>query len=186
MSGEVDDHVLVERMAAGDRSALGELYDRYSSLLLALGLRRLRDRQEVEDVLHDVFLEVWTNAHSYDAQRGSVKTWLCLIMRSRTIDASRKVRRTRSDSLEESSLEINDLVAEQDPSARPDEAKLRDTIKSLPHRLREVLGLFYFTGLTCREAAERIDIPIGTVKSRLRAARKALRNALLDDRGGQS
>ena len=185
MSGDVDDQTLVERMAAGDRDALGELYDRYASVLMALGVRRLHDRQEVEDVLHDVFMEAWAKGHTYDPERGSVRTWLCLLMRSRTIDASRKVRRTRTDSLEASTLQEDDLLADDDPSTRPDEAKLRHSLTSLPDRLQKVLVLFYFTGLTCREAAERIDIPIGTVKSRLRAARKALRHSLLGDQGGE-
>jgi RNA polymerase sigma-70 factor (ECF subfamily) len=184
MSASADDHIYVQRIASGDRAALGGLYDRYASAMMAIGMRCIGDRQEVEDVLHDVFMEVWRNAHSYDEERGSVRTWLFLLMRSRTLDAARKVRRTRTDSLGEAALDDDDLITSESPYDSAERSAIRNKVQSLPKRLRQVLLLTYFTGLTCREVAERIEIPVGTVKSRLRTAREAMKQALADGRGG--
>ena len=186
MSQEVDDQSLIAGVAAGDRDALAELYDRYAGSMMALGLRRLDDRQEVEDVLHDVFMEVWRNAHTYESERGSVRAWLFLLMRSRTLDAARKVRRTRTDSLEAATLDHDKADTERDMSDELERARIREVLLSLPQRLRQVLRLAYFRGLTCREVAERIDVPVGTVKSRMRTARNLLREKLLVGRGGRS
>jgi RNA polymerase sigma-70 factor (ECF subfamily) len=86
---EEPDIVVLRRVASGDQSALGVLYDRHSSLLLALGLRIVRARREAEDVLHDVFIELWRHAGDYQPERGSVKSWMLLRMRSRCLDRVR-------------------------------------------------------------------------------------------------
>ena len=83
-------------VAAGDTQALATLYDSYAPLLLGLGMKILQDRAEVEDLLHDVFVEVWQKAGSYEPARGTVRTWLCLRMRSRALDRTKLSRRTRS------------------------------------------------------------------------------------------
>jgi RNA polymerase sigma-70 factor (ECF subfamily) len=186
MARDVDDQGLVEAIAAGDREALGELYDRYASALMALGLRRLGDREEVEDVLHDVFLEVWRRADTYESSRGTVQTWLMLRMRSRTLDRARTVRRNRLDSLDDVDTDSPDWRAPDDPASHAEHARLRQVIDGLPARLRQVLGLTYFRGHTCREASELLDIPLGTVKSRLAAARERLEALLGAHQGGST
>ena len=90
-----DEASLVRAIASGDRAALARLYDLYSSLLFALGIRILRDRREAEDLLHDVFLEIWRSAADYDPDRGKVRTWLLIRMRCRAQDRLRSARVSR-------------------------------------------------------------------------------------------
>lgn len=172
---DADDVALIEAMAGGDRAALASLYDRHASTLLALGLRILRNRGEAEDLLHDVFLEVWRAAKDYDTSRGRVRTWLVIRMRSRALDvvkSARVSRRTDDDTV------VAQVVAADDPSASPDRARVRAALGEVPADQRAVLELAYFDGLSCSEIADRIAVPIGTVKSRLAAGLSKLRLTL--------
>ncbi|HTW48785.1 MAG TPA: sigma-70 family RNA polymerase sigma factor [Acidobacteriaceae bacterium] len=177
------DSALVEKMMAGDESALAALYDRYSGMLFAMLVRILRDRQAAEEVLQDLFLQLWRNASSFDASRGSLPAWLMVIGRNRAI--SRLRRRDSQEVLEDveawpanavpSSLDIEHetqrtLLAE----------KLRSAMAALPREQREAVELAYFEGMTQTEIAERTGSPLGTVKSRVRAALQSLKE-LFDD-----
>ena len=171
------DAALVRLMARGDRKALSALYTRHAPRLLALATGILRDRREAEDVLHDVFLEAWQRAASYAEERGSVTTWLSLRTRSRAIDRRRAPARNRSVSLEGSGLPPPvDPFA--DPSRTLDHEALARALSSMAADEQEVIVLGYFEGLSSSEIAERLLIPIGTVKSRTRAALGKLRGAL--------
>lgn len=169
------DIVVLRRLAKGDRSALGVLYDRYASLLLALGLRILRVRREAEDVLHDVFLELWRHAGDYAPERGSVRSWMLLRMRSRCLDRVRSHGFSRVVALE------GDTARQSTPELYErglDGARARALLDRLPDSQREVLALGYLEGLSFSEIAHRLDIPLGTVKSRVAAAMQTLRSAL--------
>ncbi len=174
-----DELRLVASIAAGDTGALAELYDRYSSLLMGLGMKILRDQAEVEDLLHDVFVDAWQKAGTYDPGRGSVRTWLCLRMRSRALDRSRLSRRTRVESLVISETahrqEVETTLSDNQFLRRE---TLADALNELPQPQREVIALAYFRGLSCREIASSLEVPIGTVKSRLAGARKGLARAI--------
>jgi RNA polymerase sigma-70 factor (ECF subfamily) len=170
-----DDVALVGAIAAGDRPALARLYDRYASILLALALRIIRDRREAEDLLHDVFLEVWRSAKDYDLTRGRVRTWLIIRMRSRALDVTKSARVSRRSG----DAEVLDrIVAETDVAGSPDRQRVRAALAALTAEQRQVLELAYFDGQSCSEIAERIGIPIGTVKSRLAAGLGKLRQTL--------
>jgi len=170
------DAQLVAAVAAGERSGLAALYDRYAGILFALALRIVRDRREAEDLLHDVFLEVWRTAKDYDPGRGRVRTWLTIRMRSRALDQQKSARVSRNAG-DDSILER--VVDEaSDPAASPDRARVRSALADLPGEQRQVLELAYFEGLSCSEIASRIDVPIGTVKSRVAAALGKLRHTL--------
>jgi len=172
---DADDVALIEAMAGGDRTALDGLYDRHASTLLALALRILRNRGEAEDLLHDVFLEVWRAAKDYDTSRGRVRTWLVIRMRSRALDvvkSARMARRTDDDTV------VAQVVATDDPSASTDQARVRAALGEVPADQRAVLELAYFEGLSCSEIADKIAVPIGTVKSRLAAGLSKLRLTL--------
>lgn len=172
---DADDVALIEAMAGGDRTALAGLYDRHASTLLALALRILRNRGEAEDLLHDVFLEVWRAAKDYDTSRGRVRTWLVIRMRSRALDvvkSARMARRTDDDTV------VAQVVATDDPSASTDQARVRAALGEVPADQRAVLELAYFEGLSCSEIADKIAVPIGTVKSRLAAGLSKLRLTL--------
>lgn len=171
------DAALVARMAAGDRGAMTQLYQRHAALLLGLALRIVRDRREAEDLLHDVFLEAWRAAQTFDPKRGRVRTWLAIRMRSRALDLQKSARVSRNAG--DAGL---DTLVDDSVTASPDHARIRAALADLGADQRRVLELAYFEGLSCSEISERIQIPIGTVKSRLAAGLDRLRTELV--RGG--
>jgi len=181
-----DDATLVRAMANGDRDALAKLYDRYSPVLLAVATRILGERREAEDLIHDVFLEVWRQAADYDDSRGTVRAWILVRLRSRAIDRRKSAGATRVVSIETERVLDERESSGEDPQLAPDRAKLRRILATLPEDQRTVLELGYFEGLSSSEIATRIDAPIGTVKSRVAAALAKLRAGLADLAGGGS
>lgn len=169
---------LVRAAAEGDRQALAALYDRYASLLLALGQRILKNRREAEDLLHDVFLEVWRQARDYDPDRGSVRSWLLMRLRSRALDRLKSAGYARVVSLDGSPPRDEPISLEADPALGPDCALVRRALAELPTDQRTVLELSYFEGLSLSEIAEKLGVPIGTIKSRLARALGRLREEL--------
>ncbi len=167
-------------MARGDSAALAELYDRYAANMLALAQRIVGRGAEAEDVIHDVFLEAWRHSADYDPTRGSVKSWLLLRTRSRSLDVQKSARVAKQASnLDERWLaELGD--ASHDTAATADQARIRRVLVALPPEQREVLLLGYFEGLSSSEIAVRVGVPLGTVKSRVAAALAALRGSLSD------
>ena len=165
-----DDARLVALMAAGDRDALAGLYERHAPLLLGLALRIVRSRQEAEDLLHDVFLEAFRAAAGFDPKRGRVRTWLTIRMRSRALDQQKSARVSRNSG----DAGLAHLV-DEGTGASPDHSRVRDALAALGSDQRKVLELAYFEGLSCTEIATRIQIPVGTVKSRLAAGLDRLR-----------
>jgi RNA polymerase sigma-70 factor, ECF subfamily len=173
------DAMLVERLP-GDRSGdeLRELYRRYAGELFGFAASALGDREQAEEVVQDVFAQLWQHAGDYDHRRASVRTWLYAIARNRIVDAHRRAA-ARPKRAEDDSL---DSAAEID--AALDQAVLRWQITMALSRLspahREVIRLAHYGGLTMREIAERTGIPLGTVKSRTSYALRSLR-LILDE-----
>ena len=167
------DAALVAKMASGDRGALATLYERHSGILLGLAMRIVRDRREAEDLLHDVFLEAWRSAKDFDPKRGRVRTWLAIRMRSRALDLQKSARVSRNAG--DAGLEA--VVDERDGTT-PDHARVRAALADLGPEQRRVLELAYFEGLSCTEIAARVEIPVGTVKSRIAAGLDRLRTGL--------
>ncbi len=173
----------IAAVARGDRRALGALYDRYSSLMLGLGVRVLKNRELAEDVVHDVFIEVWKRAGQYDATRASVRSWIFMRMRSRCLDVVRSAKYRKTTFAEELDAgRLNATLPGEWVAMLPDDMvdliRLRDLVRTLPERQREVLVLGYFKGMSSTEMAAQLSIPVGTVKSRVRAALAALRDTL--------
>lgn len=168
-----DDRALVLAMSRGDRNALGGLYDRYAGLLLAIGHRMLRNVGEAEEVLHEVFVEAFRNAHAYEAARGSVRAWLTTRMRSRVLDRIKSAGRSRIVALDDSTP-----VPAIETTSSGDEERLRAALFALSPEQRGVIELAYFDGLSSTEIAEKLAIPVGTVKSRTAAALAKLRSAM--------
>ena len=172
---------LVRRIAAGDEPALAELYDRYAGLLVALSRRVLGNQQEAEDVLQDVFVQVWNQAPRYESRRSSVSTWLVMIARSRSIDRlrSRKVQERTAqtahqlDPKTDTSPEGMGNVLHSERHGR-----VRDELAKLPAEQRQVLELAFFGGFTQTEISSQTGVPLGTVKTRTLLAMKKLRKAL--------
>jgi RNA polymerase sigma-70 factor, ECF subfamily len=173
------DAMLVERLPR-DRSGdeLRELYRRYAGELFGFAANALGDREQAEEVVQDVFAQLWRHAGEYDQRRASVRTWLYAIARNRIVDAHRRAA-ARPKRADEDSL---DSAAEID--AALDQAVLRWQVTAALARLspahREVIRLAHYGGLTMREIAERIGIPLGTVKSRTSYALRSLR-LILDE-----
>lgn len=164
---------LVAAMANGDRGAMATLYTRHASVLLGLAIRIVRERREAEDLLHDVFLEAWRSAKDFDPKRGRVRTWLAIRMRSRALDHQKSARVSRNAG--DGGLE---LLVDDSEVASPDCARVRVALAALGDDQRRVIELAYFEGLSCTEIAERIAIPVGTVKSRVAAGLERLRAGL--------
>jgi RNA polymerase sigma-70 factor, ECF subfamily len=167
------DAALVAAMARGDRDALSRLYERHAGLLLGLAMRIVRDRSPAEDLLHDVFLEAWRSAKDFDPKRGRVRTWLAIRMRSRALDLQKSARVSRNAG--DGGLE---LLVDDAERGSPDHARVRRALAELGPEQRKVLELAYFEGLSCTEIAARIEIPVGTVKSRVAAGLERLRGHL--------
>lgn len=177
---EVPDEHLLAAVIDGDRGALARLYDRYGPVLLGLARRILGDRPEAEDLVHDVFVEAWRRAEDFDPERGSVRAWLILRLRSRAIDRVKAAPHARTTSLDAPGVgEPDDRAgAAEDPALAADRSAVRRALMGLPPEQRAVLWLGYFEGLSSSEIATRTGVPIGTVKSRVAAALARLRSVL--------
>ena len=179
---EADDDLVRAVAREGDRRALAQLYDRHAPTMLALATKMLRQasRREAEDLLHDVFLEVWRQAATYDPARGTVRSWLMVRLRSRALDRLKATRRYGAVLLGDVDLEDSRLGLADDPSATADHGAVRGALADLPPDQRVVLELGYFAGLSSSEIAATIGAPVGTVKSRAAAALAQLRVAFTD------
>ncbi|HYL40702.1 MAG TPA: sigma-70 family RNA polymerase sigma factor [Candidatus Binatus sp.] len=170
------------RLAAGDPDPLEGLYERYGAMAYALALRITRDGSAAEDVVQETFLGVWRNADRYELGRGSVRTWLLSIVHHRAIDLLRRRRPTtvlpERDDAPPEILTMPDVW--QDLAARLDREAIQVALATIPTAQREAIELAYFGGHTQVEIAARLDLPIGTVKSRQRLGLLALRRALAD------
>jgi RNA polymerase sigma-70 factor (ECF subfamily) len=186
-SADPSDEDLLAGLAAGRLEALDALYERYKSMAYGIARRITADDVLAEDVVQDAFLGAWRSADRYVAGRGSVKTWLLSIVHHRAIDAVRRRRPTAELPAEEegratpTALTLPDVWGEV--SGRLDRAQVAAALAVLPDPQREALELAYWAGLSQTEIAERIGVPLGTVKSRVRLALVALRRELVVELG---
>ncbi len=176
----LSDEELLKRIAEGDEDALLVLYDRYGRLVYSLAYKVLQDHQLAEEVTQDVFTNVWRAAPSFDPKKSRFTTWLTSIARNRAIDI---LRRRRSRGLTGGGeAELNTAVTRADERFSPEHhlqaLAVREALQQLPPTQREVLELAYFGGLTQREIAEHLGIPLGTVKTRIRLGMLKLRDLL--------
>ncbi len=172
---------LVERVATGDQSALATLYDATNRLIYSLILRVLGDVSSAEEVLIDVYTQVWRQAASYDANRGAPLAWMATIARSRAID---RLRSGWQDQRRKESLDIlgdapaNAASPEEMTVASERRKFVREALNLLTPEQREVIELAYYSGLSHSEIAEKLNQPLGTVKTRTRLGMMKLREAL--------
>ncbi len=174
---------LVSAMAAGNQQAMGELYDRTSSLIHAVALRMLANPQDAEEVVLDVFMKAWRNAPSYTPERGSVTAWLVMMSRTVAIDRIRsRHAQPRTLDLSGSDFFPEIAVSPDNPEAATAHNQWRQRIHAamadLPPEQREALLLAFFGGLSHAELSERLDLPLGTIKTRIRLGLKRLRGVL--------
>lgn len=177
------DQASLARIARGDQAAFAELYDRHARLVYSLALRILQDGADAEDIVQDVFAQVWAQAARYDASRGAVAAWMLTLTRSRAIDKLR-AKRVRPEAAADASAaeSVVDFAAAQDLELLSAEqvTRLQRALKELPDAQRTALELAYYEGLTHVEVAARLNEPLGTVKTRIRQAVMKLREALAE------
>ncbi len=173
----LDDVELIAEAARGEVHALSALYDRYCGLLLAMAQRMLSDRAAAEDLVHDVFMEVWRNCSRFDRSRGTVRTWILVRLRSRALDKLRSAT-TRREVTTDDVAPNEPAPQNEDPALAPDRQAVRRALAELPQEQRQVIELSYFYGLSSSEIAEKMGSPLGTVKSRTAAGLAKLRQAM--------
>jgi RNA polymerase sigma-70 factor (ECF subfamily) len=169
-----DDAALLGLIERGDERAMALLFERYSKVVYSVALRVLRDPASAEDVLQEIFMQVWRNPGGFVATRGSLGGWLAVVARNRSIDALRRKR--PSEQVEEMALASNyNLADEAERNSLMEKA--RGVIRLLPMEQRKTLEMAFFDGLTHSEIAEITGDPLGTVKTRIRSALTSLRKA---------
>lgn len=178
----LDDVEVLAEAARGEVSALAALYDRYAALLVTLARRMLGDPVTAEDLVQDVFMEVWRRADAYDPARGSVRTWIVVRLRSRALDRLRSAP-VRREVASDMAGQERAATETEDPALAPDRRAVVAALQGLPDDQRVVVELAYFQGLSMSEIAESVGVPIGTVKSRTAAALSKLRLAMKGGRG---
>lgn len=175
------DQAALARMARGEGDALAELYDRHARPIYSLALRILGDAAEAEDIVQEVFSQAWKQAARYTASRGAVAAWLLTLARSRAID---RLRAKRARPGEVGGERAADQLVDTGPPAdllvlsSEQVARVRAALDELPLLQRAAIELAYYEGLTHAEIADRLEQPLGTVKTRIRLAMLKLRDVL--------
>lgn len=169
-----NDVTLIARLRAGDDTAMADLYDRYSGIVYGVALRVLGDTTAAEDVLQDIFLQLWRNPRAFNADRGCLAPWLAVIARNRAIDLLRK--RPPADVIEDLPI-VTRVDLEEAADQRRAIEKVRTVMAQLPAEQRKALEMAFFAGMTHTEIASQTGEPLGTVKTRIRAALIAVRKA---------
>ena len=164
---------LLRRIAQGDRASFESLYERLSGILFAAALRVLNDQREAEDILQDVFIQIWEKAHFYAPERGKPLTWALTLTRNKSIDRLRSLqRRARLRDEVEVETDIKVSIDRRDSSDEVESNEkgkiIRAAVMQLSLEQREAIEMAYFGGLTQNEIASRLDQPLGTVKARIR------------------
>lgn len=169
------DAAIVAGIRSGDESSLALLYDRYSRVVYSVALRVVGDTGQAEDILQEIFLQLWRNPDSFDASRGNLGPWLSVIARNRAIDAIRK--RKPQDDIADVVLASSTNIEEEADRNRAGE-KVRAALAQMPPAQKQALELAYFEGMSHTEIAEKTGEPLGTIKTRIRSGLIALRSVL--------
>lgn len=169
-----DDAALIARIRMGDETAMSDLYDRYSGIVYGVALRVLGNTTAAEDVLQEVFLQLWRRPRAFDSERGRLAAWLAVIARNRAIDHLRK--RPPEDDIEE--ISISSGVNLETTALRQQIVdKVRAVLAQLPAEQKRLLEMAFFEGMTHSEIAGKTGEPLGTIKTRIRTGLLALRKA---------
>jgi RNA polymerase sigma-70 factor (ECF subfamily) len=167
---------LIRRIAGGDRYAFSVFYDAYAPLAFGLIRRIVRNAEEAEEVVQEVFLELWNAAHTFDPARGTPEAWIMTRARSRGIDRARSIRRKSEGMAQLTGGTVRESSI-PDPAGRAESREMvRGVLGQLPATQQEVIELAFFEGLTQSEIAARVSQPLGTVKTRMRLALEKLRD----------
>ena len=175
---DVSSECLVARTAEGDEHAFAELYDRFGRPAFALAYRVLRDQHLAADAVQEGFLGLWRSAGCFRPGRGTARTFLLTFVHRRAVDRVRHEERRRGSLDESAEWRVDD---HDDLAASLERERVRAALSRLPHRCREAIELAYYDGLTQREIALHLRVPVGTVKSRTAHGLRTLANVLRED-----
>jgi RNA polymerase sigma factor (sigma-70 family) len=175
--GARSDEEVLEAIATGDDSALGELYDRFGRVAYRLAYRILRDQALAEDAVQEAFLTVWRSAQGYRRERAKAGTWVLTLVHRRAVDLVRREDRRRAETLDEA-REPASASVDEEAGLRDRRAAVQAALTQLPDDQRQALELAYYGGLTQSELADRLGVPLGTIKSRMFAGLGRLRELL--------
>lgn len=174
-SNSAEDAALLARIQSGDQDAMSRFFQRYGSMVYSVALRVLKDSGDAEDVVQEIFVQVWKNPGAFVAGRGSLGGWLVVVARNRAIDMLR--RRRPSDPMELFALpSATNLASEAERSVLIE--RIRSAMHSLPAEQQKSVELAFFEGLSHSEIAHQTGDPLGTVKTRIRLALLSLRKVL--------
>ncbi len=179
----LSDEALVALVARGDEGALGELYDRVGRIAYGLAVRVLRDERLAEDAVQEGFLAVWRSAATFRPERAKASTWILTLVHRRAVDLVRREERRRTEPLgEEMAAGIDEVAEATDEAAwlRFERERVQTALRQLPDVQREALELAYYGGFSQSELAQRLGVPLGTIKSRMFSGLARLRE-LLDE-----
>ena len=178
----LSDEALVALVARGDEDALAELYDRVGRIAYGLALRILRDERHAEDAVQEAFLQVWRSAATFRPERAKASTWVLTLVHRRAVDLVRREERRQTDPLADDAGATVEAAEQTDEAAwlRFERERVQTALKQLPDLQREALELSYYGGFSQSELAERLGVPLGTIKSRMFAGLARLRE-LLDE-----
>jgi RNA polymerase sigma-70 factor (ECF subfamily) len=185
-AAQISDVDLLHAVARGDEAALARLYDNYRVILFGLLARILNSREEAEDILQDVFIQVWRRAKDFDENRGKPFTWLVTLTRSRAIDRLRQLgarQRLATSAAQDQPEEASDALTDTIKSGQKE--IVQRALAELPEDQKQTLVLAYYEGLTQSEIAAKLGAPLGTVKTRMRSGIAKLRASLGSQRGSQ-
>jgi RNA polymerase sigma-70 factor, ECF subfamily len=171
------DEKLISFVGQGDAEAFTTLYDRHSHAAFSLAYRVMGERQAAEDVAQDAFLKLWCSATSYRPERGSVRTWILSIVHNRGIDQirSQASRRRTQDKIEASAPRSQPSEAFAETLRNSQRDQVREALDTLPPEQLKILELAYFSGYTHLQISELVDVPLGTIKGRMRLGLKKMR-----------
>ena len=181
----LSDEALVALVARGDEPALGELYDRVGRVAYGVAYRVLRDERLAEDAVQEGFLTLWRTAAAFRAERAKASTWILTLVHRRAVDLVRREERRRTEALgEEVAAQAQGEGTEEAAWLRFERERVQAALQQLPDVQREAIELAYYGGFSQSELAERLGVPVGTIKSRMFAGLARLRE-LLDDSAPQ-
>jgi RNA polymerase sigma-70 factor (ECF subfamily) len=178
------DAELYERVLNGDQHALEMLYDKYEKLLYSFSYRMTRHKESAEEVVQEVFVKVWKGQGNFDVDKGKFSSWLLTIARNASIDLMRKRKEPAYELEERDSLTSSDPSTEDLVEWKERGAELRKAISMLKEEQQRIIESFYFKGNTQRKIAEELNLPLGTVKGRIRLALRHLRTTISQQEGG--
>ena len=175
----LSDEALLALCSRADENALGELYDRYGRVAYGLALRIVRDRALAEDAVQEAFLAVWRSAGAFLAEQGKPSTWILTLVHRRAVDLVRREERRRAEPLEDTDHPTGEATDEE-AWLRAQRQVVQEALRKLPPDQREAIELAYYGGFTQSELAERLGLPLGTIKRRMFTGLKRLRELLAE------